>query len=537
MEIKSTAFRYKYAENNTYHGKIAPKLHSIVERVIQTGTEINEVLLYNLQMHAEKYNAGTSTRLVLFFGATPISGSTQTEARDIVLGDQTFQLDVMNTESHDFMHIKDDNGTTIALYNDQGNELYFPYELFKTNMDGDITEEQLLSLVKHVLVELQTSVFEALKNKDSWTKTTNKERLMDFLKKKAKEEVETQVIQLRERTERGQSEMDMYRNKMQSVYKQLILDRQQLEQRTEELTKGSELLITEMELIAGHPRFRDVIIKEDKYILDLPDVYAYDGDNRYYIGDFLVEIKYDTSDVKFLNQNNRRNGYWTGQDNHPHVNGQGRACLGNVSATIAELSAQKQFFALALTALDFLESVNTEDPAGRKVANWDLVDEEGNVIQKGGIFTCYVSGEDYPMSEGYQVFDHYSFEDGESDAHMVHGDHLDDYVYWDSLGEYIHKNYDERMFFDEDGDTWEDDDLITDYEGRDIPEEHSTRVYMEFSRTEGVKNPQYAFTPRIEEEFVLWESLGEYVHKLVRESDFYNENGDPIDSAGNVIAG
>ena len=50
--------------------------------------------------------------------------------------------------------------------------------------------------------------------------------------------------------------------------------------------------------------------------------------------------------------------------------------LGNVSTTIAELCSAKEIYPLFLVCLEYLQSVNTDDSAGRKVYNWEEIISE-----------------------------------------------------------------------------------------------------------------------------------------------------------------
>ena len=71
------------------------------------------------------------------------------------------------------------------------------------------------------------------------------------------------------------------------------------------------------------------------------------NNERYLMGCYKIAINLNNAIVIFFNTNEHfcRKSYWTNYDPHPHVNGNsGEACLGNISATIADLVGQKEFF-------------------------------------------------------------------------------------------------------------------------------------------------------------------------------------------------
>ncbi len=87
-----------------------------------------------------------------------------------------------------------------------------------------------------------------------------------------------------------------------------------------------------------------------------------------------------TSEVLF-DSDCKHSSYWSTQDPHPHVDGLSKkACLGNIESTVAELCSQMQLYALAMILIDFLESANVSDAAGKCVVSWPEIDKNGNPI-------------------------------------------------------------------------------------------------------------------------------------------------------------
>jgi hypothetical protein len=141
----------------------------------------------------------------------------------------------------------------------------------------------------------------------------------------------------------------------------------------------TDKLVKEMQNIADHPRVTDLRIENEFITVTIPDIVATDKKDRsFYIGTFQVKINTSNSEVRFFGDNPRRS-HWSKQDPHPHVNGgNGSACLGNVSSTIAELCSQNEMYALVMTCIDFLENANIDDSAGKHVTNWDRMNADGS---------------------------------------------------------------------------------------------------------------------------------------------------------------
>lgn len=144
----------------------------------------------------------------------------------------------------------------------------------------------------------------------------------------------------------------------------------------------------ELDKIVSHKKVKSLEIHDTKYVIHTHPIYVHHDrtGERYYLGNYQIVLKPRNTQVLFYSDNPRRS-FWSGQDHHPHVSEGGAPCLGNVQATIAELCSSMELFALTMVCIDFLESVNTSDPAGAYIGSWDKVDENGTIIEYGT--DCY----------------------------------------------------------------------------------------------------------------------------------------------------
>ncbi len=101
-----------------------------------------------------------------------------------------------------------------------------------------------------------------------------------------------------------------------------------------------------------------------------------------YVGESTIKINISPStvDVRFYTEQKRR-GYWSEQDPHPHVSNLGRPCLGSASEIIAQLLVSREWYALATICINFLESYNEDDIAGKnyKYYNRVTIKEDGDI--------------------------------------------------------------------------------------------------------------------------------------------------------------
>lgn len=226
------------------------------------------------------------------------------------------------------------------------------------------------------------------------------------------------IHQLKAQIKESEERIDNARRQLKERYDALIRYRNDLEVTETIGVTGLENFIKGLDQIAQHPQVSNILVKDDLITIYIDKVYAYarvkGEERRYYIGNMHVKININNADVRFFGDNGRRS-VWTSHDPHPHVNGgDGRACLGNVSATIAELCSQKEIYPLFLVCLDFLENANTEDSAGKKVVHWDEVDEEGNLVKHAheNVVCCQRCDEEADEENMYTVYTDFDSDDG-----------------------------------------------------------------------------------------------------------------------------
>ncbi len=144
--------------------------------------------------------------------------------------------------------------------------------------------------------------------------------------------------------------------------------------------------------LADEEKIRERYSKELKKILEIPNVLDVTVDKNlisvytetlfveadgvtYELGQYRIEIHTDTHEIRFFNLTRQVDGFWSASQ-HPHVNGEGEACFGNIERTMSDLITDYFYSPIIIVALQFLQTVNTEDNAGAQVINWPVVQLE-----------------------------------------------------------------------------------------------------------------------------------------------------------------
>ena len=154
----------------------------------------------------------------------------------------------------------------------------------------------------------------------------------------------------------------------------------------QEIEHIREKITDEIEKIIKHKDVEKVYVANNVLHIKTKDIYITEHftGRRYYLGKMLIKINVVNNYIQFDNTNNKREGtYWGGYANHPHVNGAGDPCLGNIDAQICQFLTEKEYYATFITALNYLQQADIEDGAGYYVCVWDEVDENGNIIKMG----------------------------------------------------------------------------------------------------------------------------------------------------------
>ena len=151
-------------------------------------------------------------------------------------------------------------------------------------------------------------------------------------------------------------------------------------------------IIKEMEIVDS------VEFIEDAMYIKTNFVYATDeDDNRFKMNKYSIQIKPSKLDIRVygLVEEYNRESAFTQHDPHPHVSGNtGKPCWGNTEIMLVELFEQEQYDIIVQIVIDYLQSFNIDDSAGKYIRNWDCVDEDDDIIENpyDNMATCNCCG-------------------------------------------------------------------------------------------------------------------------------------------------
>ena len=234
-----------------------------------------------------------------------------------------------------------------------------------------------------------------------------------------------------------------------------------------------------------------------------------DPNDLRYVGESTIKINISPStvDVRFYTEQKRK-GYWSEQDPHPHVSELGNPCLGSASEIIAQLLVSREWYALATICINFLESYNEDDVAGKNYKYYEKVtiNEDGDIkigkpgsreAQSGRRAENERDGEDYvtcgdcedEIDSDDSTVVYVDLDDYTSGIQtFVCDDCLDNYYYNEILGAYI-PNSIEDVVTDINGVYRDVDEVTTVYQNLD-DYENDNRSYVLNYELDGYQNSQ-----------------------------------------------
>ena len=420
--ININDFKKPLGQNRSEHTLFKDTLPIIIQNTL-TNLTIRNIDIYDLAGETHNHQAGVKgDRLVMFLNTSSLNSS------------------------------KDDNGyfapkgDGVVLYSRTGQALAeWREEDYELNILFDVChkyDDEHIDMFKYIMEEFDKSVWYIKTLENSWKFAKNKEALTKRLTEKMSQSKQRQIEEDKLTIHTTEKYIIEYRKKLKTFYDTLTQKMRSVEVETENLKNVSSSIIKDLDLIIGHEKVKDLQFKDDKIIVYTNPLYIHsDSGKRYYGGNYRIELKPENAEIYFFGDNERKS-YWSSHDPHPHVSGNtGEACLGNVASTIAELSSQMQLYALVLVAIDFLESANTSDWAGKNVVHWDEVDDDGNVIKEAeqDLVECSECGSMEHEDELVSVYDSYDAEEGRlDDARYVCPSCREDYYSWsEDAEEYI----------------------------------------------------------------------------------------------------
>jgi hypothetical protein len=269
--------------------------------------------------------------------------------------------------------ISDEAGTVVAQYFPQHKTVNILVDLL-----GTPTNDTL-----HILKEIMRIVGNEIReegDEDSWVRAKKKDAIIDKTRSLFRAAHDRKVSEAKNSISTYESELEEARKRLTLNHTKLAEAMRIMDSSEAVFQERIDRILADFGHLATYEKIEDIRIEGGFIHLYTTSLNITDPrtGNVYRGGKFLIKLRMDDSRVTFHTAEGKlHNGFW-GQDPHPHVKGStGVACLGSAAATIAELCSQEQLYALGIVLVSFLESVNTEDAAGKRVRNWPLISAGG----------------------------------------------------------------------------------------------------------------------------------------------------------------
>lgn len=248
-----------------------------------------------------------------------------------------------------------------------GNNLYIHHDLCH---EGTINELKIYRcLLEKVIAELTLFPKEKKerdKNLAKKRREQNRKRYIEACGQRTKKTLDS----LRKDVVDAKSNIEKYQKSLIQEICRLQENKSRLSYLESDGKSELEKYGLEFDKLISLPKVIDVNVT-DKSIQVLTDI-LYCADPRtgkvHEIGEFRIEI-YPAGKIRWFNLTRRIDG--NKSDMHaPHVFPDGKACLGNAEEVLPELIANYEFSVVAMLAIQFIESVNVDDDAGKHINKW-----------------------------------------------------------------------------------------------------------------------------------------------------------------------
>ena len=401
MEINVHDYKVRLGKNINEADILKARLPIIIKNTFANQEEFKKINIYGMNGEEQDYNLDDTQRILNIFNNSNFKGAGIPYAADETtticgvgeyvnfLPPKGDGLVIISPEGIPIAEYKKDKGIMCVLF-----DLLGKYD------------EDVIKIFEYIISEFNKKVILPQQTKYSWKLTDDKEELIQtflkHLKQNRLEDIEADKAKLRDYEEN----IERYRRELKKWYDQSIWLRDSItnaEQKTGNVSSG---IIKDLDNISNHPKIIDLSIKNNKLIVKTKPLVATNQKGEHFmVGAYTIDIIPNEVDITIITDTKRRS-YWSRYDNHPHVNDLGKACFGNVDSTLAELCSQNELYAIVMVIIDFLESINIDDAAGRMCYSWDRCDSEGNITYKAEIeVMCDCCNELYLPSELNTAYD------------------------------------------------------------------------------------------------------------------------------------
>ena len=267
--------------------------------------------------------------------------------------------------------------------------------------------EDIIKLKEYPQATFHTPFYRVAKRNEGETNVMNASEIAKKLENLKGQNVQDLIDNQKRYIRNYETEVQDAINHMNRYYKQIREAMIEIK-RLEAQLNVKEDYTSEIQNILDHKYVEKIVVVGDKsydVYTDYIDIYDEEG-NRFRGNKYKLSFNYARMECRIygLEPDLCRKSYWTKYDPHPHVNGDsGRACWGDAGSMLSMNMNEFELYASFIVVLNFLQQVNTNDPAGAYICNWDCIDDDNNDIENPyedvNFAKCTVCDEDLSEDE------------------------------------------------------------------------------------------------------------------------------------------
>jgi hypothetical protein len=266
----------------------------------------------------------------------------------------------------------DDGYVAAELVN--GNNLYIHHDICHHGFPREVTLfERLLKEAKPVIMDWM------INNDEAKARGLFQQKMMDTYVEKSARRINESVDLLKDKEVRLREETRKLQIELANKTRELSTVEESLKAMNDKSYDPKDRFRQEFLSISKNEKIKSFFITDQTLTVLTNTLYCIDPRSKreHEIGEFKIVVfldgPKDSSEdyIRFYNLTRRVDAHSEGM-HAPHIFSNGKACLGNVSKEFPKLIGRSEYSVIIFLAIQFIESVNVNDGAGKHVDKWPL---------------------------------------------------------------------------------------------------------------------------------------------------------------------
>lgn len=365
LDIPSSDPTYK-VETKEWEGGDQKRFIEVAEKFAD---QIHQDVIISVP-HGHSSSINDEEKFWIKLWSSPFGEKTKVITPEKIWGIKVDCTDNPFSPTHTGEMIVDDNSWTVAeLFS---NSLYVHYDICHY---GSENEKKIFQRVLEEVVILRSLTPEQRKERSGKIKSQRIKKSRDEYINECYKRTEKLVRETKKTITEGEKEIENLQKSLVKKIREVKGSKSKLEQIANNSTLQSEGFGKEFDKLSNIEKIIDLQVSEGVIKIFTDTLYCEDPRSHHIheIGKFRIEIYTDGQNdgVRWFNLDRKVDGHKDGM-NGPHIWLDGKACLGNTQEIFPELIANYEFSVVAMLAIQFVESVNVDDSAGKHISSWPI---------------------------------------------------------------------------------------------------------------------------------------------------------------------